>query len=387
MAPAAARFYGDPSREIEVVGITGTNGKTTTAFVLRAILEAAGRPTGMIGTVKTVAAGVERGGERTTPEAVDVQRDLRAMVDGGDSACVMEVSSVGLAMHRADGVRFRFAALTNFTVDHLDFHGSMEAYWTAKRALFEAAPPEGAVLNADDDRGRELHEELPGSITYGVAGDADVRADEVELERGASGGARFTAVAGERRLELHSPLAARFNVDNVLGAVAIALRMGVEDEPIVRGVAAAPPVPGRLEAVDEGQRFAVIVDYAHSPDSVRRSLEELQPITSGRLLCVFGATGARFADTRPEMGAAARALCDVLVVSSDHPDKHDPGAIDDILRGAGGDAVVVADRAGAIERAVELAKPGDTVAVLGGELPDRDVAMARATLRRARRPA
>jgi UDP-N-acetylmuramoyl-L-alanyl-D-glutamate--2,6-diaminopimelate ligase len=388
MAPVAAGFYGNPSAELDVVGITGTNGKTTTAYLLREMLAAAGTPCGMIGTVKTIVGEEERRGERTTPEAVELQRDLRAMAAGGDRACAMEVSSVGLALHRVDAIRFSAAVLTNFTPDHLDFHGSMEAYWAAKRDLFDAVAPGRAIVNAADARGRALAAELPGALTFAVEGDADVRALDVRLDpEGASFDLALGRGAGAERVAVRSHLPGVFNVDNVLAAAAAAQLLGAGGAAIAAAVSAAERPPGRLEAVDEGQPFAVVVDYAHSPDSLRRALELLRERTAGRLIVVFGATGRRFAATRGEMGAIAGALADVLIASSDHPEKADPGSIRDILRGAGGDAEGIEARRAAIACAVERADRGDTVAIVGGELPADDVDAARVALQALRRPA
>jgi len=388
MAPAAARFYGDPSAEFDVVGITGTNGKTTTAYLLREMLAAAGFPCGMIGTVKTVVGEEERLGERTTPEAPELQRDLRDMADGGDRACAMEVSSVGLALHRVDAIHFAAALLTNHTADHLDFHGSMDAYWAAKRSLFDRVEPEQAVLNADDERGRALAAELPGATTFGVVHEADVRALDVRLE---ADGAQFTLSFGRgdgaERATVRSRLPGAYNVDNVLAAAATAHLLGAGAEAIAGAASAAAPPPGRLEPVNEGQPFTVVVDYAHSPDSVRRTLDLLRECADGRLIVVFGATGRRFAATRREMGALAGARSDLLIASSDHPHKADPGSISDILRGAGDHAEAIEDRREAIARAVARAQRGDTVAILGGELPADDADAARSALQSLNRTA
>ena len=378
MPPAAARFYGDPSAALQLVGITGTNGKTTTAHLLREMVAAGGAPCGMIGTVKTVIAGEERAGVRTTPEAIDVQRDLRAMVDGGDRACAMEVSSVGLALHRTDALHFAAAVFTNLSPDHLDFHETMDAYFETKRALFARVSPERAILNVDDEHGRRLADELPEASTYAIERDADVRALEVRLD---DHGARLRVDTPDAVLALRSPLAGRFNVSNVLAAVAAARALGVPGEAIAEAVAQGGRVPGRLEAIEEGQPFAVVVDYAHSPDSVAQALGVLRERTTGRLICVLGATGPRFAATRADMGARAGALADHLIVSSDNPGLEDLDAIRDILAGAGPGPEAIDDRSAAIEHAVELAQRSDTVAILAGELPIQDAEIARHALR------
>jgi UDP-N-acetylmuramoyl-L-alanyl-D-glutamate--2,6-diaminopimelate ligase len=383
MAPAAARFYGDPSAQLPVVGVTGTNGKTTTAYLLQAMLAADGRQCGLIGTVKSVVAGAERKADRTTPEAIDIQRDLRAMLDGGDRACAMEVSSVGLALHRADAIHFSAAVFTNLTPDHLDFHSSMDEYFAAKRRLFDAGPGV-AIVNLDDTHGRELAGQLDHAVTFALDADADYR--PLDLVATAEG-SRFVADTPRGRLELRSPLPGRFNVYNVLGAVAAAHALGAGDEAIAGAVESTGHIPGRLEPIDEGQPFAVVIDYAHSPDSLENALGVLRerlaaaPGGAGRLICVFGATGTRFRETRPEMGEIASRLADVLIVTSDNQAIEDPDAIRDILAGAAGKPDVVADRGRAIAHAIELAEPSDMVVVAGGEFPLEDAAVAREALR------
>jgi UDP-N-acetylmuramoyl-L-alanyl-D-glutamate--2,6-diaminopimelate ligase len=381
IAPAAARFFGEPSRELEVVGITGTNGKTTTAHLLRAVLEADGRPCGMVGTVTTVVGGAERKAERTTPEAIDVQRDLRAMVDAGDQMCVMEVSSVGLALHRADSVAFRLAVLTNFSADHLDFHGGIDDYWAAKRRLFEALEPTAALVNLDDEQGRRLAAELPGATTYALRDPAaDYRAVH-PLPAGS--GTRFELAGPEGALPLGTRLPGRHNVYNALAAAVAARRLGASDSAL-RALEDAPGPPARLERLDEGQAFRAIVDYAHSPDALEQALETVREgvAPGGRLVCVFGATGRRFAPTRRAMGEIAGRLADHLIVSSDNPRLEDPGAAAEILEGAGGRGEVVPDRNRAIEQALGGARDADTVLIAGGEFPLEDVAAARAALAR-----
>jgi UDP-N-acetylmuramoyl-L-alanyl-D-glutamate--2,6-diaminopimelate ligase len=385
MAPAAARFYGDPSAQLPVVGVTGTNGKTTTAYLLPAMLAADGRQCGLIGTVKSVVAGAERKAARTTPEAIDIQRDLRAMLDGGDRACAMEVSSVGLALQRADAIHFAVALFTNLTPDHLDFHSSMDEYFAAKRRLFDAGPGV-AIVNVDDPYGRDLAGRLDQAVTYALDVHADYRV--LDLETTAEGSS-FVADTPKGRLELRSPLPGRFNVYNVLGAVAAGHALGAGNSAIGEAVESTGHVPGRLEPIDEGQSFAVVIDYAHSPDSLENALGVLRerlaaaPGHAGRLICVFGATGSRFRETRREMGEVASRLADVLIVTSDNPALEDPDAIRDILAGAAGQPEAVPDRGGAIARAIELAEAADTVVIAGGEFPFEDVAIARRALRAA----
>ena len=361
MAPAAAAFHGDPTRALDVVGVTGTNGKTTTAFLVRALLEADGRQTGLLGTVTSIVGGEERAVVRTTPEAFDLQRDFAAMRDGGDVACAMEVSSHALELHRADAIHWAVAIFTNLTQDHLDFHPTMEDYFAAKRRLFEAGP-RAAVVNVDDPYGRRLAEELPGALTFGVESpDAAVRATDVAF---GLTGSTFT-VEGRT---VGTPLPGRFNVLNALGALAAARALGVADNTSIAALAGAGRVPGRFEPVEAGQPFAVLVDYAHTPDSLENVLRAAREIAQRRVIVVFGAGGDRDRGKRPLMGRAARTLADLVVVTSDNPRSEDPEAIiAEITEGTGSGPGVEAmvDRRAAIGHAVALAQEGDVVVIAG----------------------
>jgi UDP-N-acetylmuramoyl-L-alanyl-D-glutamate--2,6-diaminopimelate ligase len=360
MAPVAARFFGDPTRELRVVGVTGTNGKTTTAFLLREVLEAAGVRCGLLGTVKQVVGGVEEAVERTTPEAIDLQATFRRMLDGGDRACAMEVSSHALVLHRADAIHFEVAVFTNLTQDHLDFHETMEEYFAAKRKLFEAGPGT-AVVNVDDPYGRRLAEEFE-CVTFSAEGaEADYSARDVSFD---ATGAEFT-VGG---LRLRTGLPGHFNVANALGALAAALALGVEPAAAAAALGAAAAPPGRLEPIDEGQGFAVLVDYAHTPDSLENVLRAARRLTEGRLIAVFGAGGDRDRDKRPKMGRAGAELADLTVVTSDNPRSEDPAAIvAEVAAGAEGAPAleVEVDRRAAIALALARARPGDTVVIAG----------------------
>jgi UDP-N-acetylmuramoyl-L-alanyl-D-glutamate--2,6-diaminopimelate ligase len=360
MGPAAARFYGDPTAELEVVGVTGTNGKTTTAFLVRHLLEADGRQTGLLGTVKRVVGGVEEEVERTTPEAIDLQATFRRMLDGGDRACAMEVSSHALELGRVAGIRFACRIFTNLTQDHLDFHETMEAYFAAKRRLFD----EGglSVVNVDDEYGRRIAAET-GSVTFGVERDADYRARDVEFDLM---GSRFRCETPDGELDLESPLPGLFNVQNVLGAVAAARSLGVPGGTITAALPSFGRVPGRFEPVDEGQDFGVLVDYAHTPEALENVLQAAREVTRGRLHVVFGAGGDRDRGKRPLMGEAARRLADRVVVTSDNPRSEPPEAIvDAIMEGAGPDAERETDRRRAIALAIDTAEPGDVVVIAG----------------------
>jgi UDP-N-acetylmuramoyl-L-alanyl-D-glutamate--2,6-diaminopimelate ligase len=390
MAPAAARLHGDPTATLNTVGVTGTNGKTTSAYLVRALLEAAGRPTGLLGTVTSIIGGETHEVARTTPEAIDLQATFAQMLAAGDSDCVMEVSSHALALGRVDAIHWAAAIFTNLTQDHLDFHPTMEDYFAAKRKLFEASPGV-AVINVDDSYGARLAAEIEGDvITIGIeSGDADLRATDIHSD---FGGSTFRAGG----LELRTPLPGAFNVMNVLGAVAAVRALGVDDETIVAALPAAGRVPGRFEPVDAGQDFAVLVDYAHTPDSLENVLAAARPLTRGRLVCVFGCGGDRDRGKRPQMGEISARLADLTIVTSDNPRSEDPDAIvDEVLTGiadrSGTEAIV--DRQAAIERAIGLAQDGDVVVIAGKgheqgqefeggrKLPFDDVQVAREVLR------
>jgi UDP-N-acetylmuramoyl-L-alanyl-D-glutamate--2,6-diaminopimelate ligase len=366
MAPAAARLHGDPTATLRTIGVTGTNGKTTTTYLVRALLEAAGEQTGLLGTVTSIVAGVEHEVARTTPEAIDLQATFAAMRNGGDSHCVMEVSSHALALGRADAIHWAAAIFTNLTQDHLDFHPTMEEYFAAKRRLFVEARPRVAVVNVDDPYGARLAAELRGAVEQLVtvaidAAGADLRATDIQS---AFTGSTFVAGA----LPLRSPLPGRFNVMNVLGAVAAVRALGVDDATIAAALPRAGRVPGRFEPVDEGQPFAVLVDYAHTPDSLANVLAAARPLTAGRLVCVFGCGGDRDRGKRPQMGEISARMADHTIVTSDNPRSEDPAAIvDEILAGiCDRDATeAIVDRHAAIERAVELAVPGDVIVIAG----------------------
>ena len=342
MAPAADVFFGEPTRELEVVGVTGTSGKTTTAFLLFAILAAAGRRPGLLGTVEARVGGERRGVVRTTPEAIDLQRLFREMLDSGDRSCAMEASSHASTLRRLDRVRFAVLVFTNLSQDHLDFHGDMESYFQAKRRLFVTEPMPLAVVNVGDGYGRRLADELPGATTFTVE-DASAL-DGVDLK-----------------------LRGRFNVENALGALHAARALGIDEAAIRRGLEAVRGVPGRFESVEAGQPFHVIVDYSHKPGALENVLRAARELAAGnRVICVVGAGGDRDRGKRPVMGRLASQLADLAIVTSDNPRSEDPEAIAaEIVAGADGEVEVELDRAAAIARAVELARPGDVVLIAG----------------------
>jgi UDP-N-acetylmuramoyl-L-alanyl-D-glutamate--2,6-diaminopimelate ligase len=342
MPAAATSFFGDPSAELPVAGVTGTNGKTTTTFLLWSILAAAGRRPGLLGNVERRIGGDVRPPSLNTPEAIDLQRLLREMVDAGNESCVMEATSIASAQGRLDGVRFAVLVFTNLSQDHLDFHGTMEAYYEAKRRLFTGVP---AVVNAGDAFGRRLAAEHPDAVTFGLSEDADV---------------------GPRELEgVSLRLRGRFNVENALGAIAAARVLGVAAPAIKAGIEAVDGVPGRFESVDEGQPFTVIVDYSHKPGALENVLKTARELGDGRLVCVFGCGGDRDRTKRPLMGRIAGDLADRAILTSDNPRSEDPLAIiADVLAGAPG-LEVEPDRQAAIEQAISSAEEGDVVVIAG----------------------
>jgi UDP-N-acetylmuramoyl-L-alanyl-D-glutamate--2,6-diaminopimelate ligase len=358
MAPAAARLAGDPTARLTTVGITGTNGKTTSAFLVRALLEAGGHATGLLGTVTAIVGGEQRPMARTTPEAIDLQRTFADMLAAGDDAVVMEVSSHALALHRADAIHWSIALFTNLSQDHLDFHADMEDYFLAKRRLFEAGP-EVAVANVDDAYGARLAREFPQAVRIGIDSPAaQVRARVLAAD---ADGSRFAV--GE--LELATALPGRFNVLNALGAVVVARRLGVDDATIAHALPRAARVPGRFEPVDEGQPFAVFVDYSHKPGALEAVLRTARELTEGRVVVVFGAGGDRDRAKRPLMGRVADQHADVAIVTSDNPRSEDPEAIIAAVAEGAPRAERIVDRREAIERAVVLAEPGDVVVIAG----------------------
>ncbi len=364
MAVAADTFFGTPTERLTVAGVTGTNGKSTTTFLLRSILETEGRSTGVVGTVEWVIGGETRAAPHTTPEAIQLQRLFREMLDSGDEAVVLEASSHGSHYRRLDRVRFDALAFTNLTQDHLDLHGDMEEYFQAKRRLFTGIAPPPAAVNVGDPYGRRLADELASAhraplVTFGLRPEADVRAEGLDL---GPRGSRFTAAG----IRIETPLLGVFNVENVLAAVAAALLLDVDEEAIAEGVRAVAGVPGRFESIDEGQGFAVVVDYAHTPGALETAMRAARPLGSGSLTVVFGAGGDRDREKRPEMGRVARELADTVFVTSDNPRSEDPLVIvEEILLGAGTNVEVDPDRRSAIETAIASAAEGDVVLIAG----------------------
>jgi UDP-N-acetylmuramoyl-L-alanyl-D-glutamate--2,6-diaminopimelate ligase len=348
MPAAATVFFGDPTRELDVGAVTGTNGKTTSAFLLHAILEADGRQAGLLTNIERRVGGEARPTGLNTPEALDLQRLFREMADAGDTACVMEATSIAQVQGRLAGTRFAVLVFTNLTQDHLDFHGDMERYFEAKRALFAQA--DRAVVNVGDAYGRRLAAEFPNAVTF----DAD-----------------SDAIGG---IQLRLP--GRFNRENAIGAALAARALGVGEDAIRRGVESVAGVPGRFEAIDEGQPFAVIVDYAHTPDSLDNVIRAARELSDGRLVVVFGAGGDRDQAKRPLMGRVVAELADRAILTSDNPRGEEPAAIAaEVAAGALGELELELDRRVAIELALGEARPGDVVVLAGrGAEPEQELA-------------
>jgi len=415
MARMAAAFYGRPSDDLRLVGITGTNGKTTTAYLLSALFEAAGIRCGMLGTVIYRIGREERPATRTTPEAVDVQHMLREMVTAGCGACAMEVSSHALAQRRVDEMRFAAGVFTNLTRDHLDFHGDMESYFEAKRRLFEMLPGGApAVVNLDDPRGAAIAAGAKHIVGYAIDRPADVYPQALSPTLR---GLAFDAVTPRGVLRVRSRMVGRPNVYNILAAIATSVGLDLPGAAVEQGLADLPGVPGRFEVVSApDDDVTVVVDYAHTDDALRNLLETARPLASRRLITVFGCGGDRDRTKRPLMGAVAARLSDLVILTSDNPRSEDPEQIiEEVKRGLvvpadrarPGDArngqkytpprttphMTIADRRLAIERAIALAKQDDVVLVAGKgheryqvigdrEMPFDDAAVAREALAR-----
>ncbi len=374
MAGIADRFYGHPSRRLSITGITGTNGKTTTSYILHNILSAAGINAGLIGTIRYILGARELRGRFTTPEALDFQRMLAEMHDRGITHAIAEVSSHALSLKRVDFTDFDIAVFTNLTRDHLDFHGDMEMYYRAKRRLFLELARHAAVVNVDDPYGRRLVKEIREGagqgtdlriITCGIdSDDAELRA--VEIREGFEG-LDFTLMYGSEMFRVSSPLLGLTNIYNILSAIGASVASGTEWERIVEGVGRCRGVEGRMEPVKAGQDFLAVVDYAHTPDALQKVLETLRRLTRGRIITVFGCGGDRDRGKRPEMGRIAAELSDTAIVTSDNPRTEDPaGIVDDIIRGMEkGEYIIEPDRKRAIEEAVRIAGPDDVVLVAG----------------------
>jgi UDP-N-acetylmuramoyl-L-alanyl-D-glutamate--2,6-diaminopimelate ligase len=402
LARLARAYFGHPSGSLTVIGITGTNGKTTTSYLVDGLLAAQGRRTGLIGTVQYRIGALSIPAGQTTPEALETQQLLRRMVDEGVTGVAMEVSSHALALSRVEGIDFDVAVFTNLTQDHLDFHVTMDAYRDAKRHLFALLaaghkPTRTAVVNADDASGLAMVADLPlHTLTYGVRGRADVR--PTRWSSGAEG-IRMNVRTPAGHLDIASPLVGEHNVENLLAATGVGIALGMDPALIARALGSVGSVPGRFERVEAGQPFLVVVDYAHTPDALERTLETARKLRGpgGRLAVVFGCGGDRDRGKRPLMGGIAARLADRVWVTSDNPRSEPPEAIiADIVAGIPGGIALdrhetIPDRKAAIQRALTWAGAGDVVVIAGkghetyqiigsDVLPFDDRAQARAAL-------
>lgn len=365
----ARRVYGDPSRQLGLIGVTGTNGKSTVAFLVAELLRGIGQPCGLIGTVRVETGRRQLHEERTTPEASDLGRYLREMVDSELSWAAMEVSSHALSLGRVSGLHYRAAVFTNLTRDHLDFHGTMEAYGDAKAKLFETLDKGGlAVLNADDPAHEKMASRVQGRVvTYGVAAQtADFRASHLELTKE---GSRFDLSGPSGALTVESPLIGRFNVENLLASLALLISLGFDPKQLVAVVPQITATPGRFERVPGPQPFSVVVDYAHTPDGLEKALDAAREVTGGRVIVVVGCGGDRDAGKRPQMGELATRMSDLAVLTSDNPRTEDPLAIlaemEIGARQGHGAFQIIPDRRRAIAYALAEARPGDVVLIAG----------------------
>ena len=370
LALAARNFYGAPDERLNLTGITGTNGKTTTGFLIDAVMRAAGHTTALIGTIEYHLAGRVMPAVNTTPESLDLMRIFAELEQRGGTAATMEVSSHALALGRVYGLHFHTAVFTNLTRDHLDFHGTMEEYFAAKEMLFTGAgapPPRWAVLNRDDAFARRIRIHAATEVFwYGLGPEANLRARHI-----ASGmqGLKFEVQHGKQRFAVESPLIGKINVYNILAACGAGLSYGLDGETIARGIAALRAVPGRFERVDEGQPFTVVVDYAHTDDALRNVIAVARGLNPKRVITLFGCGGDRDRTKRPLMGQAAAEASDYVVLTSDNPRSEEPLAImNDALVGVRRVDVahiVEPDRATAIGRALKEARAGDIVILAG----------------------
>jgi UDP-N-acetylmuramoyl-L-alanyl-D-glutamate--2,6-diaminopimelate ligase len=366
----ASRFFQKPTARMRLVGVTGTNGKTTTAHIVESVLSAAGRPVAILGTIGYRFGGAMVSGGRTTPEAPDLERMFSAALEVGCRDAVMEVSSHALALHRVDALDFDVAVFTNLTGDHLDFHGDMNTYFESKKRLFTGVsgmPPRVAVLNRDDPRWVELVDAGNARVvTYGLERSADVYPIRADISRS---GVEADVRTPSGNLSLKAGLVGWPNLYNICATIAVGEGLGLPLDQVAAGIGRMPPVPGRFQSVDRGQEFGVFVDYAHTDDALAKVLDVARDLTTGRLIVVFGAGGGRDTTKRARMGEAAGSRADLTVVTSDNPRDEDPNAIiaaiESGLRSSGGAFVSVPDRRSAIREALQAARAGDVVVIAG----------------------
>lgn len=370
LAILSSNFYGEPCRSLSLIGITGTNGKTTTSYITKSILSAWGKKVGLLGTIQYIIGDRVTTAVHTTPESLDLQRYLREMLKQEVEYAVLEVSSHALSLKRVEGCSFKVAVFTNFSQDHLDFHGTMDTYFAAKTKLFDYLEKDGyAVLNWDDTMVRSLAQKIDCNvITCGLEKGAMLRATHPKIADFLGWeGLSFKIHTPKGELFISSPLAGRNNVYNILMSIGVAYAIGVSEEAIIKGIKEVRYIEGRFERIDMGQRFLCIVDYAHTEDALKRLIEEARLITKGKIITVFGCGGDRDRSKRPRMGRVATELSDFVIITSDNPRSEEPmEIIIEIIKGIRKDNyMVLPDRAEAIRHAVSMAEEGDTVLVAG----------------------
>lgn len=377
LALLSDKFYGHPSGTLKLIGITGTNGKTTTSYLIKSILEAAQKKVGLLGTINyIIGTDTILPASFTTPEALELQGFLKDILAGGAEYAVLEVSSHSLALQRVAGCEFEAALFTNLSQDHLDFHGTMEEYFRSKSKLFDQLRPNGiAVINIDSPEGRILAKGLKGNIlSFGISEEADLKASDIKSGiRGLSFEIKWLG----GMIKIESPLVGTHNVYNILASAGVALGLGIPSSMIIEGIARVKGVPGRFEKIDEGQDYTVVVDYAHTEDALRKVLMAARDLiakeaqkTRGKIITVFGCGGDRDRGKRPKMGEAACNLSDFVIITSDNPRSEDPlGIIKEIEKGITevglSNYTIIPDRREAIGKAIEIAEKGDLVVIAG----------------------
>ncbi len=378
LALLSARFYGDPSRRLRMIGITGTNGKTTTSYLIKSIIEKAGKKAGLLGTISYIIGGEIMPAPHTTPESSDLQKYLSQILDAGAEYAVMEVSSHALELNRTANCEFDIGVFTNLTQDHLDFHKTMEDYFNAKLKLFTSLNNERGkmakkvgIINIDDPySNRILSAMTVKAITYGFSENADIRPEEINVD---VDGIRFLAVTPKGNFPIESKLTGKYNILNILASIAVGQSLGFDNSAIQEGISSLSSVSGRFEKIDEGQDFTVVVDYAHTEDALKRILETIRAFAKGRVITVFGCGGDRDRGKRPKMGEAAVKLSEIVILTSDNPRSEDPHEIikeieEGIKRKRNGrlrEYLVIPDRKEAIYRAIEMAEKDDVILIAG----------------------
>ncbi len=368
MARIAEAFYGHPSRQMRMIGITGTKGKTTTTYLLKSICESAGLKCGIIGSTGTLVEDQHLDSKLTTPDPIDLQKTLRLMADEGVQVCCMEVSAHAIDMNRLDGMSFEVGCYTNLSQDHLDYFYTMERYFETKKSFFTSGMARNAAVNADDETaGRLIPDLKQPHITYGICVDADVFARDIEITEE---GVRFTVqLHGMNEIGIHMHMTGMFNVYNALAAVSCALIMGIAPDKIREGLEAVTRVPGRIEVLQTGTPYKIILDYSHSPDALENILKTVRQFTRKRVIALFGCGGDRDKGKRPMMGEIGGRLADYCILTSDNPRTENPmvilAAIEKGIKPTGGKYEVIENRRDAIKRAIRMAEDGDVIVLAG----------------------